>query len=498
MAERVCDLGCMVAYMSRKVRRSRPISNLEEFRSKFLQQETRHAGFHFSHGKARKELTMDETSQQQTTNGGASGSCDENLTERFRELADLSAVEYDRIRIEEAERLRIRVGTLDEEVERFREKDDGSFRAGRGLELPSPEPWPYPVDGSDLLHELSDTIRQHVVMSDEAADTAALWVVHTYLLECFNISPRLAITSPEKQCGKTTLLDVLSCLVLRPLPTSNATAAAVFRVVEMKRPTLLVDEGDTFLFENEELRGILNSGHRRGGSVIRTVGEDFEPRAFSTYSACAVALIGKLPPTLADRSVPVELRRRRIDEAIEPFRSDRTERLDQLARKVARWVSDNAEHIRSSDPLLPAGVVNRTADNWRPLVTIADAAGGEWPMLARQAVQRATATTDDESIRVLLLSDVRTIFAQRKVDRLPSGDMINALITIEERPWAEWKRGKPMSPNSLARQLAPFGIAPETIRVGDKTPKGYLLAHFQDAFTRYLPGEGAQSATPQQ
>jgi hypothetical protein len=187
-----------------------------------------------------------------------------------------------------------------------------------------------------------------------------------------------------------------------------------------------------------------------------------------------------------------------MDEAIEPFRSDRTERLDQLARKSARWALDYAEHIRSSDPLLPAGVVNRAADNWRPLVTIADAAGGEWPMLAREAVQRATETTDDESIRVLLLSDVRTIFAQRKVDRLPSVEMINALIAIEERPWAEWKRGKPMSPNSLARQLAPFGIAPETIRVGDKTPKGYLLAHFQDAFTRYLPGEGAQSATPQQ
>jgi Protein of unknown function (DUF3631) len=441
---------------------------------------------------------MDATSQHQTTNGGASANQGEDLSVRFQELAALSHVEYDRIRIQEAEKLRIRVSTLDEEVDRFREEDDGSFRAGRALELPSPEPWPYPVDGADLLHELSDTIRQHVVMSDEAADTAALWVVHTYLLDCFNISPRLAITSPEKQCGKTTLLDVLSCLVLRPLPTSNATAAAIFRVVEMHHPSLLIDEADTFLPENEELRGILNSGHRRGGSVIRTVGEDFEPRAFSTYSACAVALIGKLPPTLADRSVPVELRRRRMDEAIEPFRCDRTERLDQLARKTARWALDYAEHIRSSDPLLPAGVVNRAADNWRPLVTIADAAGGEWPMLARQAVQRAAAATDDESIRVLLLSDIRTIFAQRGVGRLASGELISALIAIEERPWAEWKRGKPMSPNSLARQLAPFGIAPETIRIGDKTPKGYLLAHFQDAFTRYLPEEGAQGATPQQ
>jgi putative DNA primase/helicase len=441
---------------------------------------------------------MEQTSQQQTTNGGASANPGEDLTTRFWELAALSGVEYDRIRVQEADRLGIRVRTLDEEVDKFREDSGLSFRAGRGLELLSPEPWPYPVDGEGLLHDLSDAIRQHVVMSDEAADTAALWVVHTYLLDCFSISPRLAITSPEKQCGKTTFLDVLSRLVARPLPTANVTAAAMFRVVEKHRPTLLIDEADTFLPENEELRGILNSGHRRGGSVIRTVGEDFEPRSFSTYSACAVALIGKLPPTVADRSLTVALRRRRMDEPIEPFRSDRTEHLDQLARKTTRWAADNAERIRSWDPMLPPGVVNRAADNWRPMLAIADAAGGEWPMLARQAVQCAATTTDDESVRVLLLSDVRTIFAQRAADRLPSEDLVNALIVLEGRPWAEWKRGKPMSPNSLARQLAPFGIRPETIRVADRTPKGYLLAHFQDAFTRYLPEERAQSATPQQ
>ena len=156
-------------------------------------------------------------------------------------------------------------------------------------------------------------------MFDHAADTVALWAVHTYLLDCFGISPRLAITSPEKGCGKTTALDVVSRLVLRPLPTANASAAAIFRVVELHRPTLLIDEADTFLPENEELRGILNSGHRQGGSVIRTVGEEFEPRSFSTYSACAIALIGRLPATLADRSVAdriAETPGRRTDQAL--------------------------------------------------------------------------------------------------------------------------------------------------------------------------------------
>jgi putative DNA primase/helicase len=154
------------------------------------------------------------------------------------------------------------------------------------------------VDGAELLNDLATAIRRHVVMAECQADTTALWAAHTYLLDCFGISPRLAITSPEKGCGKTTLLDVVSRLVWRPLPTANVTAAAIFRIIEAHRPALLIDEADTFLPDNEELRGVLNSSHRLGGAVIRTVGDDHEPRQFSTYSACAIALIGKLPGTL--------------------------------------------------------------------------------------------------------------------------------------------------------------------------------------------------------
>jgi hypothetical protein len=312
--------------------------------------------------------------------------------------------------------------------------------------------------------------------------------MHTYLLDCFGISPRLAITSPEKGCGKTTLLDVLLHLVMRPLPTANATASAIFRVVEMQQPTLLIDEADTFLSKNEELRGILNSGHCKGGSVIRTVGEDFEPRAFSTYSACAIALIGKLPATLTDRSVPIELRRRRPDEAIEAFRFDRTGPLTQLGSKAARWAMDHAAHVRGADPDMPASIFNRAADNWRPLLAIADAAGGDWPARARRAVQSLAATGDEEqSSRVTLLADIRSIFAERRVDRMASAELVEALVAIEERPWVEWKGGKAITANGLARVLAPFKIKPGTIRTADGTPKGYVLSQFDDAFARYLP-----------
>jgi hypothetical protein len=327
-------------------------------------------------------------------------------------------------------------------------------------------------------------------MPDHAAETTALWVVHTYLLDCFGVSPRLAITSPERGCGKTTLVDILSHLVIRPLPVANATASAVFRVVEIQRPTLLIDEADTFLSESDELRGILNSGHRRGGAVIRAVGENLEPRSFSTYSACAIALIGNLPATLADRSVAIELRRRRVDEIVEPFRFDRTEPLDQLASQVARWARDNAAPIRGAEPMIPAGVLNRTADNWRPLLAISDIAGGDWPTRSRHAVQSFVATgEDDHSTGVALLADIRAIFRQRDVDRLRSAELVDELVAIEGSPWAEWKAGKPITPNSLARILAPFKIKPGTIRTSDGTPKGYQFGQFEDAISRYLPAK---------
>jgi hypothetical protein len=407
-------------------------------------------------------------------------------------LANLSTLQYEREREPAAARLSLRTKILDSLVaakRKERNQDDG--KQGRSLNLPEPEPWPERVEGHDLLRELSGAIRQHVVMLDRCADATALWAAHTYLLDVLHISPRLAITSAEKQCGKTTLLDVLCRLVWRPLEVSNTSASPIFRSIEKARPTLLMDEADTFLPGNDEMRGILNSGHRRGGSVLRTVGDDFEPRQFGTFAPCAIATIGHLPGTLADRSITIELQRRLACEAVEPFRCDRTEHLDQLASKAKRWAADNDNRVRASDPLMPQGVFNRVADNWRPLLAIADVAGGEWPQRARRALQAIQATAEDESVRVQLLTDICAIFDEYKLDRLPSFQLVEALIAIEGRPWAEWKAGKPLSQNGLARLLKPLKIRPATKRIaGEKTAKGYYLSDFDDAFRRYLGQEG--------
>jgi len=410
-------------------------------------------------------------------------------------LAQLTAMEYELQRTAAAEKLGFRTTKLDEMVQAERVRlglsggGTGDDKQGHALQFIAPEPWPEPVDGAELLSEISVAIRKHVVMADHCRDTTALWTLHTYLIDRFLVTPRLGIRSPTKRCGKTTLLDVLGCLVARPLPTTNVTSAAIFRVVERDQPTLLIDEADTFLYENDELRGVLN-GNRKGSRVLRTVGEDYEPRSFSTYSACAIAVIGALPDTLHDRSVVVDLKRRLPSEPIESFRLDRTGHLDVLARKAARWTKDHARAIAAHDPDMPPGIINRAADNLRPLLAIADAVGGEWPQRARKAAEASRSADGDDASRLeLLLGDIRDVF---KEIEMSSADLVKGLVAIEGRPWAELgKSRKPLSQNRLARTLKPLGIAPKNVGPEDARVRGYILADFKEAFERYLVPEGA-------
>jgi putative DNA primase/helicase len=219
-------------------------------------------------------------------------------------LAGLSRLKYEEQRKITAKSLGISVTGLDAAVKEERRAASGQ---GKPLELPEPKPWETPVTGPELLNELIAALRRHVVMSDAETVATALWIIHCHAFTAFTVTPRLAITSPEKQCGKTTLLDLLSVLVPRPLLTANVGAAAVFRAIDKAQPTLLIDEADTFLRANDELRGILNSGHRQGGSTLRCVGDSHEPRVFTTWAPAAIAMIGKLPDTLEDRAVAVRL-----------------------------------------------------------------------------------------------------------------------------------------------------------------------------------------------
>ncbi|MCH8858580.1 MAG: DUF3631 domain-containing protein [Proteobacteria bacterium] len=247
------------------------------------------------------------------------------------------------------------------------------------------------------------------------------------------------------------------------------------------------------------MRGILNSGHAKGKRALRCVGDDHEVKGFNTFTPVALAGIGALPPTLADRSVRITLHRRRADEHIENFRSDRAEHLKALASRAARWTADNKGALRHLDPAMPSGLYNRRADVWRPLIAIADVAGGSWPERARQAAAslESNATDESESITVMLFSDIRTAFEQYGDDKMPSAKLAEYLNGMEDRPWPEYGRGrKPITTVQIARLLKRHTISPGTIRTEAGTPKGYKLQNFENVFARYLSRVSA--ATPPQ
>jgi len=371
---------------------------------------------------------------------------------------------------------------------------------GQALVLAEAKPWEEPVNGAALLDELTGAMRRHVVLPEHAAHAMALWVMHSHALEPAQITPRLAILSPEKRCGKTTVLKVLERLVRRPLSTTNVTAAALFRTIEKFQPTLLVDEADTFLREREELRGILNTGHDRDGAlVVRCVGDDVEPRQFATWAAVALAAIGEIHDTLADRSVVVRMKRRTSDESVAPLRRKHMGELAGLPRKCARWAADNKARLAGVEVGALPELNDRAADNWEPLLAIADLAGGDWPARARRAALALSIAPDedDRSSRAqALLGDVRGIFERAKAERLTTKELLKELVGLEGRPWADYGRGKGLSAHQMAAILRRFTIQTRNIRVATGVMKGYFVADFTDAFARYLGPENRYTATP--
>ncbi len=365
---------------------------------------------------------------------------------------------------------------------------------GRPPLIEDPEPWPHPVVGAQLLMDLEDVFARHLVLPAHASIALALWTLHTYLLNAFQLSPILAVTSATKRCGKSLLLVVLGALVPRRLNASNITPAALFRTIEKFTPTLVVDEADTFLKGKDELRGVLNSGHTRPlAQVVRCVGDNHEPRMFSTWCAKAIALIGKLATTLHDRAIEIRMQRRRPDEAVERVRLDRIDAVcDAPRRQCARWAVDHFVALAEADPDVPAALDDRAQDNWRPLLAIADEAGGDWPRWAREAALALSGSTEveDEELGVQVLADVRTVFAAAgDPDVLPSHDILSALHDMEDRPWAAWGRsGKKMTGHAFARLLRQFGIrSAGPTRVFGKVERAYRAEAFKEAWDRFLP-----------
>ncbi len=406
---------------------------------------------------------------------------------RLKKLATLSAMDYDRARKQAADDMGVNVTTLDKEVAKHRKVTETQMDDSGLFEMI--KPWHEEIDAEKLLDDIQALVRYYIICNTETAIATTLWIAFTWFVDQVQVAPIAMITAPEKRCGKSQLLDFISRLSSRPLMASNISPAAIFRVIEAHCPTLLIDEADTFLKENEEARGIINSGHtRRSAHVIRLVGDNHESKQFSTWGAKAICGIGKQADTLMDRSVVLELRRKKPDEVVKRLRHAEPLQFEVFKQQLARLSIDAAEVIKHSFPALPEELNDRAQDNWEPLLAIADYAGGHWPETARRAALKISGEEEDSlSISVELLRDIQEAYESRHWIKTPTADLISELCEDDLKPWCTFNKGKWITPRQLARRLSEYNIKPKNLSIGTARLKGYEREQFEDAWLRYIP-----------
>ncbi len=413
----------------------------------------------------------------------------------IEKLIGLDPVERELERDRIAKKYKIRKSIIDEYITHLKPKEEPP-----GREVVSEvEPAAEAVNGAQLLNTISRELSRYVILPLGSAVAIALWVMLTYCYDAFRVLPLLAALSPEKRCGKTTLLEVLLALVYKGLAASNISSAAVYRTVDICQPALLVDEADTFLKDNDELRGVFNSGHTKAlAFVVRCEGDDNHPEKYSTWGPKVIAMIGQLPATLEDRSIVVPLRRKIADEKIAKLDIEFERHALHIRQKCRRWADDNFKTLCVTRPEVPHTGNDRATDNWQPLFAIAEVAGGDWPIRVKESMGKLLSFSDETTIGPKLLADIRDIFEEGFDTRMFSADLVDRLIGLEERPWGDWNKGKGLNQNKLANLLKPFQIRSKQIRIGDQKKRGYAIDQFVDSFERYLFNPlrgGAQSGT---
>ncbi|WP_163890021.1 DUF3631 domain-containing protein [Mycolicibacterium hippocampi] len=361
-----------------------------------------------------------------------------------------------------------------------------------------PEP-----DGAELLDDIDGFLSRFVVYPGECERRAhTLWIGHTHLMDCWESTPRIAFLSPEPGSGKSRALEVTEPLVPRPVHAVNTTSAYLFRKVsdDGGLPTILYYEIDTVFGpkakENEDIRGLLNAGHRKGAVAGRCVvrGKIIETEELPAYCAVALAGLDDMPDTLMTRSVIVRMQRRAPGEKVEPWRLRvNGPEAETLRQRLEAWSATVAPRAVGSWPTMPAGIQDRPADVWEALLAVGDLAGGHWPDTARRSAVALVAASMRKAptIGVLLLKDLLTIFKKHEQPYIGSGSVLTELNEVEESPWASFKKnGDPIDARALARHLRRYGIESHDQRIGDgKVQKVYFRAEFEQAWARYLPDD---------
>jgi Protein of unknown function (DUF3631) len=376
-------------------------------------------------------------------------------------------------------------------------EDEGETLQGREYRPEPTEPWKTAIDPAEVLDEVARTFETYVYASREVMTVFALWTAYTHCFDAFGVSPILDVSSPTKRCGKSTGVVVARHLTASPLLSGNITAASLFRAVEAWKPTLLIDEADTFLKMADELRGILNAGHTRDTAfVVRSEGDQNEPRIFSTWAPKLVAAIGRLPETIEDRSIRVVLARKPTAvvkaDAFDPVAV--REACADVRRRIVRFVLDHLDEIASAQVERPDKLHDRAWNNWRPLFAVASVAGPEWEeRCLSAAIEFSGGEEAGDDFGVLLLRHVWEAMGSPAElgARISTFDLIYQLVTRDDAVWAKWwardavdDEGRKRVASAIAYRLKPFGIGPEQLWIDESNVRGYQFSETFEACVR--------------
>ncbi|MCC6611171.1 MAG: DUF3631 domain-containing protein [Burkholderiales bacterium] len=352
------------------------------------------------------------------------------------------------------------------------------------------------VHAAELLRAIEKYLGRFVAYPAPEAHLAhTLWIAHTHLMDLWESTPRIAFLSPEPGSGKTRALEITETLAPRPVEAVNATPAYLFRKVSDPDglPTILYDEIDCLFGpkakENEELRAMLNAGHRRGAMAGRCVlkGKTIVTEEFPAFAPVALAGLGNLPDTILSRSVVIRMRRRAPTETVEPYRRRvHSTEGNELRDRLATWADEVREIPDLSPPEMPLGIADRDADVWEALLTVAELAGRGWAERARAAAVSLVkqAKESSPSLGVRLLGDLRQIFGDR--DAMATEEILKGLQGMEEGPWNDM-RGSPIDSRRLANLLKPYGVGSRNVRIDSRVVRGYSREDLHDPWVRYLP-----------
>lgn len=371
---------------------------------------------------------------------------------------------------------------------------------------------------SKLLDQVNEMVDKYVAFpSEHHSAVVALWVLHTWVVNAFYVTPRLILDSAEPGSGKTRVLELLALLCRSAKLTLSTTTAALYRRIAaavdegLPPPTVLQDEADAIFGKTatpqaEDLRALFNAGYRKGATVDRCEGDakNMKVREFPVHAPVALAgLAGKMPDTIRTRGVTIHMRRRRPDQKVADFRErDALAEAAPIRESLAQWASEHEEGLADARPNMPDGVTDRSAEIWEPLLAIADLAGGQWPAKARAACRFfvISSASDDEKLSLgqRLLRDIKSLIDAEETNAMWSADIISKLISDPESEWRDlW--GKTLDQRRLAKELGKYGVKSKDIRIGIAKNKGYSVdgpTGLGQAWQHWLsPSVSATSAT---